>query len=79
MMFRLAQLKEIRHELNRARAIAEEIHLIHLANTLTHNLGTINAEIHELEKQLEPKASPKPTRARKTLEDHTKLEGEDAK
>ena len=66
MFYRLSQLKEIRHELGRARAIAEELGLLHLSNTLTHNLGTINAEILQLEKSLEPKPVAKEAVKRRT-------------
>lgn len=52
-MFRLSRLKEIRHELNRARALATELDLLHLANTLTANISTIQTEISQLEKQKE--------------------------
>lgn len=77
MMFRLSQLKEIRHSLSRARAIAEEQHLIHLTNTLSHSIGTLNEEILQLEKSLEPKAPPlKPRRTSKKVEDNPIVEGE---
>jgi hypothetical protein len=79
MMYRLSQLTEIRHSLSRARALAEEQHLIHLANTLTHSIGVLNNEIHDLEKLREKQAvppQPKPTRTRKKMEDNPILEGE---
>ena len=79
MNYRWAQLVELRHSLGRARAIAEELQLIHLANTLTHNLGVIQNEITQLDKlraaQITPQ-EPKPARTRKKVEDNPVLEGE---
>ena len=78
-MKRWAQLTELRHSLGRARAFAEELNLIHLANTLTHSLGVIQNEITELDKlraaQVTPQA-PKPARKRTKVEDNSIVEGE---
>jgi hypothetical protein len=79
MNYRWAQLTELRHSLGRARAIAEELNLIHLANTLTHNLGVIQNEITTLDKQREALLTPpevKPRRTRTKVEDNSVLEGE---
>lgn len=79
MNYRWAQLTELRHSLGRARGIAEELQLIHLANTLTHNLGVIQNEITSLEKQREALLTPpetKPRRTRTKVADNPQLEGE---
>jgi hypothetical protein len=78
-MKRWAQLVELRHSLSRARALAEELNLIHLSNTLTHNLGVIQNEINTLDKQREAlltSTEVKPRRTRTKVEDNSILEGE---
>jgi hypothetical protein len=80
-MKRWAQLVELRHSLGRARAIAEELQLIHLANTLTHNLGVIQNEITQLDKLREAQTKPpevKPPRASRKVASNPKLEGENS-
>lgn len=81
MMKRLAELKEIAHSLGRARGLAEQNNLIHLANTLTHNIGVLHAEILVLESQQAPKAppAPKPRRTSKALGDNLENQTEEAK
>jgi hypothetical protein len=78
-MKRWAGLTELRHSLGRARAIAEELNMPHLATYISHTLGVIQNEITTLDKQREALLTPpqaKPRRTRTKVEDNSILEGE---
>ena len=73
-MFRISQLKEVLHELSRARAICESQQLTHIAKEIHESIVKVSEELNRAIQAYKPEPITKTTTRRKTTENKDEIE-----
>ena len=74
MMFRISQLKELEHSLQRARALAESQQLTHIAKEINESIVKVSEELNRAIQAYKSEPITKTTTRRKTTENKDEIE-----